>query len=265
MKQESFQANRVVPDQTLSQIESVVSTLKIQVIDNGPGISSDNLKQLFRDVVQFSPEKLQAGGGSGLGLWIAQKIVKMHGGSLKAESDGEGYGTTFTLQLDLNQMTTEDIPEIDDSMHMLPPPIIQFAGEEKSTDLVSIKSVLIVDDARLNRKMAHKILNKYVKIIYEAEDGCAALQVLTESMESGQSFDLIMMDFVMPNMDGPTATKKIREMGYNGLIIGVTGNALDDDIKHFKTQGADDVLPKPLDVNALQSLLRENGMCLKEI
>jgi len=262
---DSFKESKVFPGRSLSRIETLSSILKVQVIDNGPGISPSNIKLLFRDVVQFSPEKLQAGGGSGLGLWIAQKIVQMHEGSLKAESDGEGCGTTFTLQLDLQPIVLDNNTYVNDSMTPLPQPKIQSLGEEKSRDLVSVKSVLIVDDARLNRKMAHKLLNKYVEVIYEAEDGCAALQVLNESMECGQSFDLIMMDFVMPNMDGPTATRKIREMGYKGLIIGVTGNALDDDIKHFKVQGADDVLPKPLDLNALQYLLQENGLHLDEI
>eukprot|EP00607_Mallomonas_marina_P009307 CAMPEP_0182418152 /NCGR_PEP_ID=MMETSP1167-20130531/2617_1 /TAXON_ID=2988 /ORGANISM="Mallomonas Sp, Strain CCMP3275" /LENGTH=493 /DNA_ID=CAMNT_0024592187 /DNA_START=733 /DNA_END=2214 /DNA_ORIENTATION=- len=256
---------RVFPEQNIMQIENVTSKLRIQVIDNGPGISESNLKLLFRDVVQFSPEKLQAGGGSGLGLWIAHKIVHMHEGSLKAESDGEGCGSTFTLELDLQKILPDVLNDVEDTVRIITTPIIQFALEEKSIDVVPVKSVLIVDDARMNRKMAHKILSKYVEVIYEAEDGCAALQVLSDAMESGQSFDLITMDFVMPNMDGPTATRKIREMGYKGVIIGVTGNALADDIEYFQSQGADDVLPKPLDVNALQCLLRAHGLRLDEI
>ena len=61
------------------------------------------------------------------------------------------------------------------------------------------------------------------------------------------------MDFVMPNMDGPTAAKEIRKLGYEGIILGVTGNALDSDVRHFIENGATAVLPKPLNIDDFNS------------
>jgi CheY-like chemotaxis protein len=66
------------------------------------------------------------------------------------------------------------------------------------------------------------------------------------------------MDFVMPNMNGPDATRKIRELGYDGIIIGVTGNTLPCDIDHFKLSGANDVLAKPLNMEKLEHMMLSN-------
>jgi CheY-like chemotaxis protein len=67
--------------------------------------------------------------------------------------------------------------------------------------------------------------------------------------------DAILMDYVMPRLSGPDATKELRERGFNGMIIGVTGNALPEDIEHFKSKGADAVLTKPIDTEELKRLL----------
>ena len=122
-----------------------------------------------------------------------------------------------------------------------------------------IRNVLIVDDASMNRKMLRRILEDRVEMIYEAEDGQIAVNMIQDTIDNHeQSFDVILMDFVMPNMNGPEATRKIRELGYEGVIIGVTGNTLQSDIDEFKLHGANDVLPKPLDITVMESLLKGN-------
>jgi Histidine kinase-, DNA gyrase B-, and HSP90-like ATPase len=73
--------------------------LEIVVSDSGAGISPENQKKLFKEVVQFNPEKLQGGGGSGFGLFITKGIVDLHGGEISVYSAGEGKGTSFTLRL----------------------------------------------------------------------------------------------------------------------------------------------------------------------
>ena len=89
--------------------------------------------------------------------------------------------------------------------------------------------VLVVDDSRLNRKMLLKFLLKNGNVCTEAEDGLEAIERVKERIDfangsCGKPYDAILMDFIMPNMDGPTATKHLRSMGYTGLIFGVTGN-----------------------------------------
>ena len=107
--------------------------------------------------------------------------------------------------------------------------------------------MLVVDDSHMNRKMILKALLKEGHVCEEAEDGLQAIaKVLEKQTTPSTLYDGILMDFVMPNMDGPTATKALRAMGYNGVILGVTGNQLSFDIEHFVECGANKVLMKPL-------------------
>ena len=76
------------------------------------------------------------------------------------------------------------------------------------------------------------------------------------SMESGKPYDIILMDSEMPNMNGPEAARHIKtQLGYTGLVIGVTGNALPEDISIFKSHGADDVLVKPIKIKQFDGML----------
>ena len=74
---------------------------------------------------------------------------------------------------------------------------------------------------------------------------------------SAKAYSAILMDFVMPNMDGPTATKEIRALGYTAPIYGVTGNTLDTDVEFFIESGADKVLPKPFDKGIFDATMME--------
>ena len=77
--------------------------LVIVVTDTGAGISDENQRRLFNEIVQFTPEVLQAGGGSGLGLWITNSLVKMHNGSVRVHSAGEGMGCSFTAEIEMQR------------------------------------------------------------------------------------------------------------------------------------------------------------------
>ena len=116
--------------------------------------------------------------------------------------------------------------------------------------------VLAVDDVPLNLKMMRRALKDKVDVFVEAGDGLEAVKEVKNSMQSGAPYDVILMDFVMPNMDGPHAARQIRSMGYEGKIIGVTGNAQQADIDHFLSHGADRVLLKPIDMTVLEEAIK---------
>ena len=288
--------------------------LRIVVTDTGAGISQENQLRLFKEIVQFNPEVLQAGGGSGLGLWITSSIVKMHGGSISVHSEGIGRGSSFTVEIDMHRSVS--VPH---------PPLVRqslysrhdsydlegsVVSEEKSPCMTSTRtserhavsashrststspaalphlstkyarhlmiedmdrfsyasptinsslSILVVDDSSLNRKLLCKLLCAAGYTCEEASDGLIAVEMVRRRMSdragSREEYRAILMDFVMPNMDGPTATKEIRDLGYRGPIFGVTGNAMNSDVNYFVGSGADGVLAKPFDFSMFKELL----------
>ena len=221
--------------------------LVIVVTDNGVGISKQNQERLFKEVVQFSPEKLQSGGGSGLGMWITGGIMSLHDGSIHVHSDGEGTGTSFIVEMPMRR-TPRSIDQNKTTRQSngsgINIPFLELTGRSQSLPVLSNSSftdtspplprkpkysLLVVDDSRLNRKMLVKCLTADGHVCFESADGLEAISVVKERMDyanggHAQPFDAILMDFIMPNMDGPTATKEIRDLGYKAPIFGVTGN-----------------------------------------
>jgi CheY-like chemotaxis protein len=120
-------------------------------------------------------------------------------------------------------------------------------------------SILVVDDSSLNRKLLCKLLCAAGYTCEEASDGLIAVEMVRRRMSDWagprEEYRAILMDFVMPNMDGPTATKEIRDLGYRGPIFGVTGNAMNSDVNYFVGSGADGVLAKPFDFSMFKELL----------
>ena len=125
----------------------------------------------------------------------------------------------------------------------------------RNTALI-LSRVLVVDDSDLNRKMMCLRLQSKFDEILQAEDGAQAVALVASRLESDSLPQVILMDFMMPIMNGPTATAEIRAMGYSGVVVGVTGNTLQQDIDELLRSGANRVLPKPLDLKALKTALQ---------
>ena len=115
--------------------------------------------------------------------------------------------------------------------------------------------VLIVDDVAMNRKMLRRLLIARFDECDEAENGQQAVDMAKRAMALGLCYDIITMDYQMPIMDGVTATRCIRKLGYKGQIIGVTGNALQEDVATFVENGANIVLTKPLSISKFDEYL----------
>lgn len=125
--------------------------------------------------------------------------------------------------------------------------------------LSPVYDILIVDDSALNRKMMKRYFTVCGHTCYEATDGKHAVSIVKERLNTRygkRTFDAVLMDFVMPVMDGPTACKAIRSIGYKGLIFGVTGNYRERDVEFFVSSGADVVLSKPFDTDKFQQCMR---------
>ena len=216
----------------------------IRVKDDGVGLSSDQMKLLFNEGVQFNPNILQHGGGSGLGLCISKEIVELHSGRIEAKSDGIGFGTTFQVELPLYKSTGEDTANV---------------TVETSSDKSHRGShvVLVVDDVLTNSKMLVRLLERAGHTCLVASNGKEAVeayeanQVAFASGEAEDRIDTVLMDFEMPEMNGPDATRQLRSMGCTTCIFGVTGNVLAEDVAAFKASGANAVLYKPINLPAI--------------
>jgi CheY-like chemotaxis protein len=215
---------------------------------------------------------------------VTKGIVDAHGGSLSVYSAGEGHGSTFTLQLPMkprvhavrvgsSHISTANIrsshspvtPQVNDSVRLFLSSVSNDGDskvdedEENESQVQSIFShrsrILVVDDSKTNRKMMCRFL-EVSHICEEAVDGENAVDQVRAAMETSRSYAAILMDYQMPIMDGPTAIREIRRLGYRGPIIGVTGNALPCDRDVMVSAGANLVLTKPVDPDMLEELLR---------
>jgi CheY-like chemotaxis protein len=245
-----------------------MGSIVVSVKDSGAGLTARQLQEICAEGVQFNANELQAGQGSGLGLFISKGIVEQHGGRLFVESEGLGKGVTFSVELPVYRE-----PERRSSMCMSPPSSMrklqpaptklcldseQFDGSQDHTGHAGYlpKRMLVVDDSSFNRKMLVRLLASKGYTCEQAEDGAAALKKYRDATERDEPPDAILMDFEMPVMNGPTATARLREMGCTCLIVGVTGNVLPDEQQYFRDCGADHVLPKPLVIEDFEQLLR---------
>ena len=226
--------------------------LQVQVQDTGAGMSDIQLAQLFRHGVQFNVNDLQAGQGSGLGLFIAKGIVEQHEGRLWADSEGIGCGTTFTVCLPMYH-----VPGLEDNSGQ---------GEARQTDDYSSHPeptclrILVVDDAASNRKLLSRLLSNRGHHSDMAEDGAVALAMVKQAIADNNPYDTILLDYEMPVMNGPTAAKEIRAMGCDVFIVGVTGNMLAEDVTFFRSCGLNALLGKPFKIANLEEIWSEYGI-----
>jgi len=234
----------------------------VDVVDTGVGMTPAQLQTVFDLGTQFNANKLQSGGGSGLGLAFAKAIAEQHGGSLRAFSDGAGKGTTFRLDLPLHLDAPKDGSVTASSGRKVAldsenPDKSSRSGSSGEVDELEPMSILVVDDAPMNRKLLVRLLEMNGHTCAQAENGQDLINAVKENMVR---YDCILVDYEMPVMNGPEACKGVREMGYTGFVVGVTGNLLPEDVGYFMDCGADAVLPKPFMYKELEELLIEHGM-----
>jgi CheY-like chemotaxis protein len=213
---------------------------------------------MFQEGVQFNPNELQAGQGSGLGLWISKEIVSLHDGDITVRSRGLGMGTTFVVKLPV--LLRDNVLPMNPSLtNPLPAPVLSPTPQSPVAFSAICADaplhVLVVDDAISNRKLVCRLLQSKGFICHQADNGQECVNMMLAGGHH-HSFDLILMDYEMPIMNGPSAARKLREMKSEILIIGLTGNVLPEDKEYFLEHGANAVLTKPVDLNELLECIR---------
>lgn len=174
------------------------STIYIDVIDEGVGMTSEQVGVVFDDGTQFNANQFQSGGGSGLGLSIAKGIVEQHGGKLTSSSLGLGQGSTFSLSLPLYEATEE--ADIALSQSSQENNLTSTMSKERDPDFVMPKMhILVVDDSIPNRKLCIRLLERNGHTCDGAGDGKEALEMVRKSLqqgeEGGKPYDSILLDY----------------------------------------------------------------------
>ena len=208
-------------------------------------------------MIQFHANEYQGGGGSGLGLYISKKIADLHHARLSLSSC-VGKGSTFSLEIPAICGSAKNFH----NSEFRRPSENDFAAlEEGNSETSRIRfesmNVLVVDDSVLNRKLLVRLLESRGHRCTEAIDGKDSLRILDQTLLGQEGgFDVVLMDNNMPQLSGQQATEAMRLRGYNGVIIGVTGDAQQKETIIFLNHGADAILSKPVDPTALEALIQ---------
>lgn len=210
----------------------------LSVIDNGMGISQNDLKRVFEVFTQGRQGLDRSQGGLGLGLTIARTMATMHGGTLTAHSDGPDQGSRFDLTLPLLTTDDEDNPS--------------RAGGQQSAPLGTGQTVLIVDDNEDAAHMLSELLTRWGYAVIVAHDGPSGLDLISD-----RHVDLALLDIGLPVMDGYEMAQAIHAVPRhaNTPLVALTGYGQDQDRRRAKDAGFSEHLVKPVDIERLGRLL----------
>lgn len=215
------------------------SALYVAVKDTGRGIKKEDINKLFNKFERMDEDRNTTIEGTGLGLAITKSLTEMMGGKVTVSSN-YGEGSTFRIYLE-QEIISMEIPETDDEE------IVIDYNKNKG------KRILIVDDSKINLKVANQILKPYDFNIKLVESGYEALELL----ESG-TFDLILMDIMMPKMNGIETLRRLKEMdGFNIPVVALTADAIEGTEEKYKNVGFNAYLSKPIDRYELDRVLNK--------
>jgi two-component system CheB/CheR fusion protein len=209
--------------------------LVFSVRDAGIGIPADALVSVFEAFSQVRASPLAEDEGTGLGLAISKQLVELMGGEIWAESEpGKGSIFSFTAEFGLAE-GDQKVPEAS-------------AGPARPPPASSLR-ILVAEDNRINQLYVRALLETRGHTVIAASNGREALELLARGR-----FDLVLMDVEMPVMDGPEATKAIREGRVPGVprdipIVALTAHALSGDRERFLAAGMNDYVSKPFDLD----------------
>ncbi len=234
---------------TVKPLDDEHAVFCFNVSDTGIGMSPEFLKHIYEPFAQEGNDARSKFQGTGMGMPIVKSLIDMMGGTIEISSE-VGVGSTFNVQIPL---------DIDKN-----PQAREGAAEQAISCSLAGMNVLLAEDNELNAEIAQALLESEGIVVTRAADGKEAVELYT-SRPAG-SFDAILMDIMMPGMDGYEATRAIRLSEKADAadipIIALTANAFAEDAKAAHDAGMNAHLPKPLDFNKLKNILahiKKNG------
>ena len=230
----------------VNSLNKNTSLIYITCQDTGRGIKPDHIKKLFTKFERLGLERSSTIEGTGLGLAITKSLVDMMGGKINVQSE-YGKGTTFLVILPqkISQiskpMSEEDIEAI-----------VENKSLNKENAIYKGKKVLIVDDNKLNIKVARRALKDLDLEIDECYDG----QECLDKVKAGNKYDVILMDIMMPNMSGETALNKLKDINnFHTPVIALTADAIAGSKEKYIEKGFVDYMAKPFSKDEIKAKL----------
>lgn len=235
-----------------SFVEKEQFYLKFVVKDTGIGIEEKNLDRIFESFERVDTAKNIGVEGTGLGLAIVKNMITLLGGGVSVESE-YGVGSVFTVILPQKVLGESEFDSL---------VVENVNAEEKPADMVTLqipdKKILVVDDNEINLIVASELLGYTNASIETVDGGIACIEMIKE-----KTYDFILLDHIMPDMDGITTLQEIRKLSkeenksFNAIIIALTANAIEGSKEEYISRGFDDYLSKPIDMIQVQEVLRK--------
>jgi len=225
--------------------------LILRVRDTGQGMTDEQIDSLFDiEFTRYSIHATHAAEGSGLGMNIARQLIGLMGGEIRVESE-IGKGTTITIRIPqerydnrvIGKETVDNLQNLETAQYALK----RFSKLNYTT--MPYGRVLVVDDVESNLYVAKGLLQPYKLTVDTADNGRAAI----EKVESGEKYDIIFMDYMMPGMDGIETARAIQALGYEQPIVALTANTMQSEL--FTNNVFSGFISKPIDINRLNAYL----------
>ena len=224
---------KIIVCATLLHEDEEKATVEIAITDTGIGIAADKINDIFNLFEQATVSTSRSYGGTGLGLAIAKQLVEAQGGSIGIKSN-IGEGSTFSFILSFDKNNVEEVSETKTE--------IRIPDSENK-----ILRVLVAEDVPLNQLLIKTILSDFGFEYEVVANGKLAVEKLQTN-----TYDIILMDLMMPEMNGYEATEYIRKtMNSKIPIIALTADVTSIDVAKCKAIGMDDYISKPIDEELL--------------
>ena len=228
-----------------SVINKDMVKLKFKVSDTGYGIKKEDYDKLFEKFSRLDSAKTNEIEGTGLGLVITKKYVDLMGGKIWFESE-YGAGTTFYVEIDQKIINAQSIGDVREP-----------TGKSCDIDYMDCSqyTVMIVDDNKLNLKVAERILKAYNFNVVLAKNGKECIYKVKE----GKKYDMIFLDHMMPEMDGLEVIHILNKLEDYDIppIVALTANAITGMREMYLKEGFDEYLSKPININELDKMIHK--------
>ena len=238
-----------------------VARLRLSIIDTGIGLSDEQMQKLFQPFMQADGSTTRRFGGTGLGLSISRRLARMLGGDVTVSSQ-PGRGSTFVVVLQTGPLN--DATWCQDPSEAITP----LSGRELNSPVQDFRlscRILLAEDSPDNQRLISALLKKSGVDVVLADNGELAVSLVWQEFRHGHPFDVVLMDMQMPVLDGYSATRKLRSMGYLEPIVALTANAMRGDRQQCLDAGCDDYATKPIQrlelLRTIASFLPKRAEC----